>query len=574
MTASEAEQLVRETMEFTNSGGPEMLEADSPALASDEIGGIYLVGLIGGKEVGKSALVNALAGAIITTETSHGPGTQGAVAYVHRSRRAEAETLLERTVPGSFHIVAHDEAKLGAQVLLDLPDIDSRFASHLEITRRMLRHMLFPIWIQSVEKYADVQPQNLLARVAAGNDPENFLFCLNKADQLSADDAAELKRDYSRRIQRVLGLGDEPRVFMVSAKKPAAFDLPELAKLLSREKSAKSLSESRELAGRRRQRTLLNWLNSQDLPGRAARLTRLDEAAGDLLSERVGVPLVERIIPAMIDDPSYRAVMTDGVFARRVARWPIVNVLHAVLSPLRFVIRENAAAGSFFGGEDALVDAHLKVSGSPVARIVQTAFAQLNQSDPAIAGLYANRKLWETMEAEQAEFRLRTSLVDCVRGQREVVLARLAGRAGLIAPLVRFVLTIGALIWFPFAQPVLQILLTSHGAIGTMHDLGVLAVEVISAESLLKSAAFLIVWYLLIWSLLRWSTKAKVERLMGKWKTADDGEDSLNLTTRGLRWLEEMLAPIRAARGTAEDLAKRVGEMKQEMGDEAAGLAA
>jgi hypothetical protein len=574
MNSAEAEQLVRETMEFTGSAGPEVLEADSPALAGEEIGGIYLIGLIGGKEVGKSALVNALAGAAITTETSHGPGTQGAVAYVHRSRRGEAEALLERTVPGSFRIVAHDEAKLGGQVLLDLPDIDSRFAAHLEITRRMLRHMLFPIWIQSVEKYADVQPQNLLARVAAGNDPENFLFCLNKADQLSQADAAELKADYSRRIQRVLALANEPRVFMVSAKKPAAFDLPELAKLLSREKSAKSLSESRELAGRRRQRTLLNWLAGQDLPGRAARLARLDETAGDLLRERVGVPLVERIIPAMIDDPSYRAVMTDGVFARRVARWPIVNVLHAVLSPLRFVIRENAAAGSFFGGEEALVDAHLKVSGSSVARTVQTAFAQLNQSDPAVAGLYANRKLWESMEAEQAESRLRTSLVDCVRGQRELVMSRLSGKMGVIAPVVRFLLTIGALVWFPFVQPVLQILLTSHGAIGTMRDLGVMAVEVISAESLLKSAAFLIIWYLLIWSLLRWSTKVKVERLMGKWKAAGDGEDLLNLTTRGLKWIEELVEPVQRARETAQDLAGRVAEMKKEIGDGAAGLAA
>ena len=352
MNSGEAEQLVRETMEFTDSAGPELLEADSPALAGETIGGIYLIGLIGGKEVGKSALVNALAGAAITNETSHGPGTQTAIAYVHRSRLAEATALLERSVPGSFRVVAHDEAKLGGQVLLDLPDIDSRFASHLEITRRMLRHMLFPIWIQSVEKYADVQPQNLLSKVAAGNDPENFLFCLNKTDQLPADEAAELRADYSRRIQRVLSLAQAPKVFMISARKPGAFDLPELSKLLSREKSEKTLAESRELADRRRQRTLLGWLVRQDLPGKAASLGRLDDLAADLLAQRVGIPLAERIVPGMIDDPSYRAVMTDGVFARRVARWPIVNVLHAVLSPLRFVIRENAAAGSFFGGEE------------------------------------------------------------------------------------------------------------------------------------------------------------------------------------------------------------------------------
>lgn len=56
--------------------------------------------------------------------------------------------------------------------------------------------MLFPVWIQSVEKYADIQPLNLLAKVAAGNDPGNFLFCLNKMDQVSAEEAEELREDF------------------------------------------------------------------------------------------------------------------------------------------------------------------------------------------------------------------------------------------------------------------------------------------------------------------------------------------------------------------------------------------
>src|ERR1700728_1855260 len=86
MNRTEAETLVRETMDAIGVSGPELLEDDSPTLAAEQTGGIYLVGLIGGKEGGKSALVNALAGAPITTETSHGPGTQMAVAYVHRAR--------------------------------------------------------------------------------------------------------------------------------------------------------------------------------------------------------------------------------------------------------------------------------------------------------------------------------------------------------------------------------------------------------------------------------------------------------------------------------------------------------
>jgi GTPase Era involved in 16S rRNA processing len=564
MDPSESEQIVRQAMELTGSPGPELFQDDSPALADAGDGAIYLVGLIGGKEVGKSALVNALAGQQITEETSHGPGTEMAIAYVHRTRQAEAQALLQREVPGQFRVVPHDVQRLGAQVLVDLPDIDSRFTDHLQITRRMLRHMLFPIWVQSVEKYADIQPQNLLAKVAAGNDPGNFLFCLNKADQLSPQQSAELREDYARRIARVLSLPAPPRVFMISARRPEAFDLPELSRLLSRERSPDALADSRKLASRQRTRTLLKWLDKQDLPGRAARLARLEDEAGDLLNARVGGPLVESVVPKMLDDPAYRRVMTDGVFLRRVARWPIVNIIHTLLLPLRFVIRENAAPNSFFGGEEALVDAHLKIAAAPVASAVQSAFAQLNQSHPAIPALYSTRKLWEPMDAQASEARLRRELIDTLRGQREMVLERLTGRAGVIAPIFRVLVTVGALLWFPFIQPVLQILLTGKTVFGTARDVGILAVEVLSADSLLKNAVFLIIWYLLIWSLLRWSTRRRVDRLLKSWQSGKS-DDSLNITTRVLNWIDNLLEPIHRARELTEDLAHRAKAMETDL---------
>ena len=47
--------------------------------------------------------------------------------------------------------------------------------------------------------------------------------------------------------------------------------------------------------------------------------------------------------------------MMDAAFERRVARWPIVNVLHMLLSPLLVLIRRNSS-GAAFGGAEALVD--------------------------------------------------------------------------------------------------------------------------------------------------------------------------------------------------------------------------
>jgi len=573
MEPDEIEELVQQASELTGAAPPELMDDDSPALRDSGTGnGIYLVGLIGGKEVGKSALVNALAGGKITDETSHGPGTQIVVAYVHRAVAAQAEALLAREAPGQYRVVPHDHQRLGGQVLLDLPDIDSRFASHLELTRKMLRHMLFPIWIQSIEKYADVQPQKLLARVAAGNDPANFLFCLNKVDQLPDDStqAAQLREDYAGRMARVLSLEAPPRVFLLSATNPAKFDLPELSDLLSRQKSEETVAESRQLANRQRQRSMLRWLGNQDLPGRAARLARLDEQASELLGERLGVPLAERFLPAMLDDPAYRLVMTDGVFSRRVSRWPIVNVLHSLLWPLRVVVGSNLSATSSFGGAAGLVDGHLPRDNASIARLTQSAFAQLHQTNPPIASLYERRKLWDTMEADLAEGRLRRDLTETIERQRQIVLSRLSGRHGLIAPLFRVLLTVGALLWFPLIQPVLKAILESDSAIHGVRNIAILIVSVLSTTSLLSSAVFLILWYLLLWSLLRWDTRRRVDRMLSRWKTADHPDSSLNLTTCMLEWMDDLLEPIRGQREVAERLAQRVEKVRAELGEKAA----
>jgi hypothetical protein len=566
MNPREAEELVDQAVEMTGSAPPQMLQADAPVLRQTDQN-FYLVGLIGGKEVGKSALVNALAGQKITQETNFGPGTDMAIAYVHRDRSKALAQLLDAELEGQYRIVAHQEQSLGAQVLLDLPDIDSRFADHVQIVRKMLRHMLFPIWIQSVEKYADAQPQKLLAQVAAGNDPRNFLFCLNKADQLTNTNgqAEEIRQDYAARLARVLSLPQPPRVFMTCATDAEKFDLPELAKLLSQEKSADVLAESRELADRRRQKSLLDWLDKQDLPGRAARLARLEDEASELLAQRLGVRIVETILPRLLEDPNYRLVMTDGLFAARVARWPIVNVLHTLLSPLRLMVRENAAAGTFFAGAEALVDAHLSAAQPPVANLVQSGFAQLQQSDPAIAKIYDRRKLWETMDAQAAAGRLRTDWIETIHRQREQVLNRLLGHVGIIAPFFRVILTIGALLWFPIVQPILQIILTTGTPLKSLRDAGILFVELTSTAALLKNAVFLIIWFFLLWSLLRWDTRRRVERLLARWAAGKQPDAELNLTASSLEWIDDLLSPLRSARENAQRLAQRVKSLREEL---------
>ena len=102
---------------------PALYQDDAPVLSDAamkeaEDQGFYLVGLIGGKEVGKSALVNALVGKSITQSTSFGEGTQIGVirdGVKHPGRRAVLGDTLSPEIgemcpnrTGSAEALSHD----------------------------------------------------------------------------------------------------------------------------------------------------------------------------------------------------------------------------------------------------------------------------------------------------------------------------------------------------------------------------------------------------------------------------------------------------------------------------------
>ena len=573
----ELEQLVRDTMAATGSPPPNLMDAAAPTLADDALSetGFYLVGFIGGKDVGKSALVNALVGQPITVSSNTGAGTEGVIAYAHEAQAAAVTALLQREVPGQFQLVTHRLPGLGRQVLLDLPDIDSHWAGHVEVTKRMLRHMLFPLWVQSVEKYADRQPQELLRQVSAGNAADNFLFCVNKADQLdrmSGGDPnapAELREDFAERIGRTLSVRP-PRVWLLSATQPEAFDLPALRQQLNVQRSDAAIKQGQALARHQQDRSLSTWLAAQDLPGRAERLARLQQEAEELLADRIGTPLIERSLPALTEDPSSRLALTDEVLAGRLTRWPIVGLVQGVLTPVLAVVRRNVGVTRVAALPDAeaVVDAHLRPSGVTVATLVQNTFAQLQQTHPAVSDLYAGRRLWEDMPADAAATGLRTALTETVARQRTEVRRRLAGRRSAVLAPFRWLLTIGAVIWFPFVQPAIDRTTGpaapdqfDYNPIHDVHSVVDLAVHIVSVNDLLQSLTFLLMYFLLLWAVLRWDTGRRVARWSGRWR--NDADSDMSLTAQTVRWLDDLLRPIRVAREKAEALAERAATAEE-----------
>ncbi len=556
MTA-DLKQLVRETIDLTGAAGPGMLDDNAVALRTDAEAPFYLVGLIGGKEVGKSSLVNALAGKEIAAVTSFGEGTARVTAYAHESVVEPLRKLLEIDVPGQFTIVPHHQAALRRQVLLDLPDIDSRFKSHLALTRTMLRRMLYPIWIQSIEKYADQQPQKMLKEVGEGNAPENFLFCLSKADQLKEPNAAEeLRSDFAGRIGRTLSLQSPAEVFLVSSRAQDQFDLPSLRTRLSRERSERDVGRSIEQAGAQQSRTLLAWLGDQDLPARAARAARLTEDAKQLLADRVGQPLLEEAVPKIASDPLHRSGIAAEVFDRRIDRWPILRLLNLVLSPAvtmaETLIRGRGAGAALQEDRAEQIEPIVR----PLATELQGAMAHLRQAQPAVAPLYEQDKLWETMNADLAIGRLRNRLAGTVQQQRTQATKLLA--VSLFPTAVeRWLLTVGAAMWFPILQPILDLLLNASIA-WTPITLARLVVSLLSGQKLLESAAFLLIWYVFLWLMIRYRTYRQVKA----WLT-DTGTGPLDLTATAVAWMDELTEPLQRQQQRIESLASRAESAKK-----------
>jgi GTPase Era involved in 16S rRNA processing len=578
MTTMNAElaNLIREAIDLSDARDeqtPPLLGDDAPVPAPEALveneDSFYLVGLIGGKDVGKSSLVNALVGEPISAASGFGRGTHEVIAYAHEAQAGAIKALLEREAPGAHRIITHSIARLYRQVLLDLPDIDSRFAEHVQLTRRMLRRMLFPLWIQSVEKYADAAPQQLLAQVAEGNDPGNFIFCINKADQLREDELSELRDDYAERLARTLRLPEPPEVCVISAAHPDRFDLPALRQRLTQQRSAQSVAESKHAAARQQDRTLLRWLDEQDLVGRSERLTRLLADAEELVATRLAAPLLEHSAPGIMDDPAHRLALADAVTDRRVSRWPIVNILHTALGPLLSLIRINLTRAPLaqLGSAEALVDAHLRLDGQPLATRIAATFAQLHQTRPAAQRLMQRRRLWEPMWAEQAADELRQALAGTIERQRQAVRSRLASPAAWLYPW-RWLLTIGAVLWFPIVQPILEALLQDSIA-RTGRDIALLAVRIFSVTYLLSSVAFLAIYFASLWLVLRWDTQRRVGRLLARWRGIGE-ESNLSLAAAIDEWAQGLLDPIRDAQARTANVAARIEEYRRKTGLSAA----
>lgn len=137
------------------------------------------IGLLGGTGVGKSTLMNALAGTKIASADHRRPHTDHVLVYRHREAPSIRAASLKE-IP--WKEITHKGNAIKQILLCDLPDFDSLIGEHQEQVLRFLEHLDVIVWVTSPEKYADGRFYDFLKGVPKAE--QNFLFVLNKVDLL------------------------------------------------------------------------------------------------------------------------------------------------------------------------------------------------------------------------------------------------------------------------------------------------------------------------------------------------------------------------------------------------------
>lgn len=158
---------------------------------------VLVVALAGCTGAGKSALTNALAGAVIAEMSDKRPTTTRLRVYHHRDTPSGGLPV-ELASVATF--VPHDRPELRTKVIIDTPDLDSFATEHRDITRQVLKAAGLTLYVFSPEKYLEERTWSIV------REEQHFsasAAVLNKADQVTLDELEQITEDLRQRFTEI-----------------------------------------------------------------------------------------------------------------------------------------------------------------------------------------------------------------------------------------------------------------------------------------------------------------------------------------------------------------------------------
>ncbi len=546
---------------------------------------LWVWGVLGGKDVGKSSLINALAGGEVAEPSATvGEGTYRPAVYLSAQDEAALRSRLGGVPELAVVYRSGGPQSLRGLALVDLPDFDSLFEHHVDQVRRIAGVLDGIIWVTTPKKVADLRAIREIRGVL--KDRTNFIYVVNKIDWLLAQSEqppeqalARLRGALQAQIRASGESNGAARTFLISARYR---DSGAIVQAIGRsrnipdgtvgpELAAAAVHLQREFEALRQVLTTApsgsdvsagKHANLNYQVGHQARqvlehfqpqrtIQRLEHELGDGRSAE----LVHRSFPAgycrqllgrLNSEKELLVEWTAALVRRRMAYWPMVGVvalpvvlimalvqgLRAYLPGSAIRVPDDPFRSDGLALEDR-IDAILDGLRRAWSRAVQGAALRLPDSDPVAHQFRQDARALASNRRESC------------------IAAAMQRRPTWIGRAVRWILPVAILLWFPVVQPLLAVLLAAAGGDSTKMGPWLL-VETLSAGQVLSG----LVVALLILALIAGGVYARALRdalaAVDRLAAADPGDDPVDLLESLLATVSDPIATFREELVAAE----------------------
>ena len=245
-----------------------------------------LIGLIGGTGVGKSTIINALAGEVVSRSGDRRPTTNRVVVYRHGGTELPDDVPLEDLAQPQ---VLHSRDALSKVILFDFPDFDSAETSHPKILKKYLPQLDVLFVVVDDMKYADLALYQLLRQL--DHDAENLFTLFNKVDKFelrypgrTAEIERDLQSDFREKLAQHAQIEVAPsRQFAIAARPVLEMRLhPETPASAVDQEMARRFAEIEDVVEKYQQAKHRRAAKERNLDARKSRL------AADLSQAAIG----------------------------------------------------------------------------------------------------------------------------------------------------------------------------------------------------------------------------------------------------------------------------------------------